>query len=340
MTGISVVVPIYNASAWIREALQSVVEQRCPLDLLEVLAVDDGSTDRSAEIAGSYLASAPIRGRLIRTANGGPSRARNIGWRQARGEWIQFLDADDLLHPEKVAVQAEAAAAQPGGVAIVYSSWQVLLCMGHDWLLQEPVRSPTLDVDPISDLLRSEGFVHAGSALFRKAWLEQVGGFDERYSLIEDVDLMLRIAMAGGEFRRVGGDQPLFFYRRHAGGSLSQQDRRGFVEGCIRNADLVERYCRDHGALTAARAQAVASVYFQAARHYAEWDRSRFLEMVQKLEALCPGFKPGGPPWLRWLSRLVGYPKAEMVAVTSRRVRRALGREGSRHRQVDLEANP
>ena len=94
LPSISAVVPVYNASAWIREALQSVVEQRYPVDLLDILVVDDCSTDGSAEIADSYLASAPVRGRLIRTAKGGPSRARNIGWRQAQGEWIQFLDAD------------------------------------------------------------------------------------------------------------------------------------------------------------------------------------------------------------------------------------------------------
>jgi hypothetical protein len=236
-------------------------------------------------------------------------------------------------------LQAETAAFCSGKVAVVYSSWQVLQRIDQDWLLQEPVRSHTVDVDPLCELISSEGFVHTGSALFRKAWLEQVGGFDERYTLIEDVDFMLRIAMAGGEFCGVGGDQPLFFYRQHTGG-VSQQDRRGFVEGCVRNADLVEGYCREQGALTAARVQAIASVYHQAARQFAEWDRDRFRDVAQKLEGLCPGFRPEGPRPLRWLSGLVGYPRAEMAAVAWRRVRRALGREGSRRRQPDLEARP
>jgi hypothetical protein len=336
---ISVVIPAYNASVWIRETLQSVVEQRYPANLFEILVIDDGSTDGSAEIAESILASTPVRGRVIRTTRGGPSRARNAGWRQARGGWIQFLDADDLLHPEKMAVQAEATHTLSDQVAVVHSSWQILQRIEREWVLLEPVKSPAVDADPLADLLKPEGFVHTGSGLFRRDWLERVEGFDERHWLIEDVDLMLRIAMAGGEFRRVGDDQPLFFYRRDVGGSLSQQDRRGFLEGCVRNANLVECYCRQHGTLTAARAQAVASVYFQAARQFAEWDRGLFQEMVQKLEALCPGFRPEGPPQLRWLSGLIGYPRAEMAAVAWRKVRCGLGRRAPRTGPLDPGAS-
>lgn len=337
LPSISVVIPVYNASAWIRDALQSVVQQRYPADLFEILVIDDGSTDDSAEIADSVLASTHVGGHVIRTTRGGPSRARNAGWRKARGRWIQFLDADDLLHPDKMAVQAEATLSLSDKVAVIYSSWQILQRPEREWVLLEPAKCPMVDADPLGDLLKPEGFIATGSQIFRRTWLERVGGFDERYRQIEDVDLMLRIAMAGGEFRRVGDDQPLFFYRRDTGSSLSQQDRRGFVEGCVRNAELVENYGRENSVMTTAWRQAVASVYFQAARQFAEWDRDRFKEMVQRLEALYPGFRPEGPPQLRWLSGLVGYPTAELVVVAWRKARRGLGRRTPRPGPLDPE---
>jgi hypothetical protein len=223
-----------------------------------------------------------------------------------------------------MAVQAEAVASLSEKVAVAYSSWQSLNLVEREWMTSGSVNSPVVDVDPLSELLTSEGFVHTGAALFSRVWLERVGGFDERHTLIEDVDLMLRIAMAGGQFRRIETDQPLFFYRRGLADSLSQQNRRGFVEGCVRNADLVERYCREHGVLTLARRQAIISVYYQAARQFAEWDRDQFRCLTRKLEALSPGFKPSGPRKMWLLSRLLGYPKAEMLAVAWRKAKHGL----------------
>jgi hypothetical protein len=213
-----------------------------------------------------------------------------------------------------MAVQAEAAVALPDEVAVAYSNWQYLNRIEREWIPLEPVNSPLVDDDPLTELLESEGFVHTGSALFRKAWLERVGGFDERHTLIEDVDLMLRIAMAGGKFNRVGTDQPLFFYRRGLVGSLSQQDKRAFLEGCVRNAELVESYCCGNEVLTSARAQAIASVYFFAARNFIELDRERFEQLARQLESLSPRFRPSEPAYLRWLSRLLGYRNAERLS--------------------------
>lgn len=320
---VSVVIPVHNAEEWIGDSLRSVAAQTYPVDLLEILVVDDGSTDGSAEIVESFLGSGPHRGELIRTTKGGPSRARNLGWRQSRGEWIQFLDADDLLHPDKLAVQAPAAAALSETVAVIHSDWQVLQRSEQKWLLQ-PARSPRVDDDPICELLKDEGFVHTGSALFRRTCLEQVEGFDERHWLIEDVDLMLRLAMAGFEFHRIEVDHPLFFYRRDLPGSLSQQGGYAFLEGCVRNAELVESYCRDNGVLTLAREQAIASVYYLAARNFVELDRDRFEHLSLKLESLSPGFLPSAPAYLRWLSRLMGYRNAERFCLPVRRAFRKL----------------
>ena len=316
---VSVVIPVYNAEEWLAETLGSVLAQNYPQGSYEIIVVDDGSEDRSAAVAREVLGGAAVSHQLLEMGgNTGPSRARNTGWQQARGAWVQFLDADDLLHPDKLAVQALAAMALPEAVGVVYSDWQALQRVEHGWTLVDPVLSPMVDADPLRELLKPEGFVPTGSQLFRRTCLERVEGFDERHRLIEDVELMLRIAMAGFEFHRIEADRPLFFHRRGLPGSLSQQDGRAFLDGCVRNAQLVESYCRENDVLTLARVQAIASVYLLAARNFVELDGERFEQLAGMLEGVSPGFRPSEPVYLRWLSRVLGYRNAERLCLPVR----------------------
>jgi len=317
---LSVVVPLYNAAPWVEQTLASVYGQQHGLEQLELIVVDDGSTDDSAARVQAALAGAPFPAALLRTANGGPSRARNVGWQHARGTWIQYLDADDLLAPGKLAAQARVCAALDNQVAVVYSPWQRYAETNGQWAPTGPVLRPDLGSAPLDGLIESANFIQLGAALFRRAWLERLGGFDERHRLIEDVDLMLRIAIAGGGFTVAPTPQPLFFYRqRHD--SLSRSDQRAFVEGCVRNARMLELHWRGQCELTTARAQRLAEIYFQGARFYADTDVACFEELVRAIEALVPGALPAGPPTLRALSRLIGYRRAEQVATHYRRAK-------------------
>ncbi len=109
---ISVVIPCYNAAAYLRETIESVLAQSVPAR--EVLVIDDGSTDTSAEIAESY--GSPVR--VIRQANQGESVARNRGIDESQGDWVAFLDADDLWLPDKLERQLAAAREQQDVVCI------------------------------------------------------------------------------------------------------------------------------------------------------------------------------------------------------------------------------
>src|SRR2546428_1968701 len=96
---VSVIIPCFNASEWIREALNSVVAQN--YDNLEIIAIDDGSTDDSGDIIRDEFGFV----RLVRTPNRGVSRARNLGTRLSSGQFCQYLDADDVLAADKIRKQ-------------------------------------------------------------------------------------------------------------------------------------------------------------------------------------------------------------------------------------------
>lgn len=113
-TAVSVVIPCYNAARFLPEALHSAVTQTHPP--LEVLVIDDGSTDASAQVAENF--GAPVR--VLRQANQGEAVARNRGFDEASGEWIAFLDADDVWHPTKLERQV---ALMSDNVVCVHSAY-------------------------------------------------------------------------------------------------------------------------------------------------------------------------------------------------------------------------
>src|SRR5262245_40191075 len=118
---ISVIIPAYNAEPWIDKTLVSVFHQTYRADSIELLVIDDSSTDRTNEIVFNCLQNSPIQSRVIKGTYGSPSKARNAGLLVARGNWIQFLDADDLLAADKLERQATCAMSSSAEVAGIYS---------------------------------------------------------------------------------------------------------------------------------------------------------------------------------------------------------------------------
>jgi glycosyltransferase involved in cell wall biosynthesis len=215
---VSVVTPLYKASPWIEATLDSVVRQSYPAESIEIIAIDDASPDDSAEVAAAFLAKHPHPSRVERQAqNSGLLATRNAGFRMASGDWIQFLDQDDLLAPHKLALQASVALNASDDVAVVYSSWQYLRLEQGVWQPSGPVHAPFVDDDPVLRIVEELGFGNVGPALIRKSFLERVGGFELKPNLGEDTDLMLSLACAGGAFRAARSEGPAFLYRQLPG---------------------------------------------------------------------------------------------------------------------------
>lgn len=172
---ISVIIPACNAEAFIQETLQSVLDQSW--ELLEIILVDDGSTDHTAEIAAANPGVT-----VIRQVNQGVAAARNTGIRHARGEYIAFLDADDIWPPEKIAHQVAYMQQHP--------EWGLSYTM-HQCFLDSSIDSIPLWVRP--ELFKEQEPGHVPSALMvTKEALEQVGLFNEDYPVAEDAEWLLR----------------------------------------------------------------------------------------------------------------------------------------------------
>lgn len=200
---ISVVNPAYNASAFLSDAIQSVLEQT--YKKVECLVIDDGSTDETPAIAGRYRKSIWY----IRKENGGVSSARNAGIRASRGELVAFLDADDVWLPHKLEIQSRVLAARPD-VAMCYSGLRHV-----DQELRRLYDEPAAPAGVAlrNTLLLEQPYMSIPStALVKRAVAVEVGLFDERLSTSADTDFACRVALTH-EVAAV--TDPLVLYRRH-----------------------------------------------------------------------------------------------------------------------------
>ncbi len=205
----SVIVPVYNGERYLASALQSVFEQ--DYHPFEVIVVDDGSVDRSADIACSYRAI-----RYIYQSNQGVAVARNVGIAAARGEFIAFLDQDDLWAPNKLSVQID----------YLLKHHDVGYVLARQRLFVEPGTNlpPWLKKGLL--LKDHTGFL-PGTLVVRKTVIEQIGEFDSNYSIADDADWLVRAKDAG--VRMVILPETLHHKRIH-GSNLSSRTQVSYPE--------------------------------------------------------------------------------------------------------------
>ncbi|TAF56612.1 MAG: glycosyltransferase [Oscillatoriales cyanobacterium] len=198
---ISIIIPVYNGAATIGETIVSLQQQtHSPL---EILVIDDGSTDDTVAV---LQAIAEPRLRVVSYANAGQAVSRNRGLELARGEYISFIDADDLWTPDKLADQLAALMAQPRA-AVAYS-WTDHIDQNRQFLRHGP--QLCFEGDVFRKLLYSD-FIGSGSnILVRRSAIVEVGGFDPSLPPAEDWDCWLRLAQ---RFEFVVVPKPQILYR-------------------------------------------------------------------------------------------------------------------------------
>jgi glycosyltransferase involved in cell wall biosynthesis len=315
MTTVSVVIPCFNAGRWIGATLASVAGQTLPA--LEIIVVDDGSTDGSAEVARRAVPGV----RLVQTEHSGPSRARNIGTGLAQGNFIQYLDADDLLASDKLARQVHALERSEADVA--YGDWSALVMREDGGAEPEPRVSHQMGDDPEIALF-TDFWCPPAAYLFRREVVEATGGWNEQLPVIQDARFVLDCALHGARFVYSGGVAA--YYRVHSGDSLSTRDPIAFTRDCFRNALDIDAWWRQHGGLTKPRGDALLKVYGQVARASFRTDAATFEAAYAALRSLQPGYTPAHPWHLALASHVIGYRRAEALAVHYRRVKQTISR--------------
>jgi glycosyltransferase involved in cell wall biosynthesis len=231
---VSVIMPCFNAASYVEEAARSVLEQT--YSSVELVVVDDGSTDGSQAIVARLSEQYPGRLRFAAQANAGPYAARNHGLRLAQGDFIAFLDADDWWRKDFVekmlaAVNADAT------VALAYCGWQNVGLPGRRG---DPYVPPNYELeDKAARFLSSAAPWPIHTALVRRAVIDEVGCFDLDLPTCMDYDLWLRVAVAR-PIRLV--PEVLAFYRHHQSGQITSTQWRQ-----ARNVWLVKRkFVRQH----------------------------------------------------------------------------------------------
>jgi len=210
MSRVSVVIPAYNAGRFIGEALASIRAQT--LGDVEVIVVDDGSTDDTVREAERFSTTLDLA--LIRQSNAGPAAARNVGVRRARGAHCAFLDADDVMLPERLAAQLALFDAD-SDIGLVHTD---LMTFDEGGVIH---RTRKAFSDPcggmVLDRLLMDNFITTSTVMAPRERLIEAGLFGEGRRISEDFELWLRMA---ARWKVAYLDQPLVRYRRRAG-SLS-----------------------------------------------------------------------------------------------------------------------
>ena len=311
----SIIVPCFNAAPWLAETLESALAQTWPVK--EIIVVDDGSTDASLAVARRFEA----RGvRVLSQVNRGASAARNRGLAEATGDFVQFLDADDLLHHRKIEAQLEMLQTRkPGFVA------------SARWGRFETDPSATRFVDtpvfrelaPLEflRLAAEEGhMMHPAGWLTPRGVLDAAGPWDESLSLNDDGEYFARVVLASRGIAFCPEAES--FYRSRIEGSLSGRNDERAKESLLRSAELIASHMLDAEDSNGVRT-AIAALYLRVL--HTIYPASR--RLVQRTEAKIAEFggvvaAPPMGPRAAALARVIGWRMTwRLTALRDRRSR-------------------
>jgi len=305
---VSVVIPCFNAAEFIDEAVASVLSQTHAVE--EIFCVDDGSTDDTLTALHRLRSESPIPLHVLSGPNGGPSVARNRGLERASGNWIQFLDADDLLAPDKLRHQLAlvgSADAVPGFIAAAFRS--INMDTGYEW-------TSSVASDPWLGLLTAKLGI-TSSNLWRADAVRSVGGWRTGMHTSEDPDLMYRLLQSGVSVLR---DPDYFTTLRRREDSQWNRDMRTSYRGWFTFRKEVVDYMRQAGLLTPVHAAEFGQTVWSTLRQLSHRDLDFAVEMHSLVSESAMPVNMTNESWsTTQLYTLFGFGKAE-------RIRRTLAR--------------
>lgn len=235
MRTVSVVIPCFNVEDYVAEAIESVLEQTHPVE--QVICVDDGSTDGTLYVLNQFEHSHPSV-TVLTGSNGGGNHARNRGLEHVLSDYVQFLDADDVLEPNKIEHQVRAATANGREVDVIIGGWQYLELDGHVHKFRPG------DASAMINLARTS-MGRTSSILWKTKSVRDVGGWNEDWASSQETELMYRLLANGATFdydREVRTT-----IRKRAGSVTDNRDVQRF-ERLVRLRVMILDHAHDSGA--------------------------------------------------------------------------------------------
>jgi glycosyltransferase involved in cell wall biosynthesis len=298
---ISVIIPCRNGAAWLGDAIESALSQSWTR--LEIIVVDDASSDGSRDVARRYQGRGVI---ALDSPRRGASAARNTGLQHAGGDFIQFLDVDDVLDRDKIRVQIECLAVAPAG-AVASGAWARFGGQPSEAVLTpEPVwRDFSAPQEFLIASWLGGGMMANFAWLTPRAVLERAGPWDETLSLVDDGEYFCRVLLAASAV--VFCEQARGYYRSAGAPRLSQRRDRAALLSAFTAIDLSCRHLleRDH---SPAAKKACATQYQRFA--YDTYPQAR--DLVARAERRTDELggselRPGGGPAFQLLAKSFGW---------------------------------
>jgi glycosyltransferase involved in cell wall biosynthesis len=305
---VSILIPCHNADRWIAQAIQSALDQTYPHK--EVIVVDDGSTDRSLEVIQSF----GDRIRWETQPNQGGNKTRNRLLELSTGEWLQYLDADDYLLPDKITQQVDDLA-KSLNADVIYSPSVIEF-------FNERSRQEVLPIPPPHDpfiLLARWYLPQTGSPLWKRQAIVEVGGWKPDQPCCQEHELYLRLLMAGKQF--IYCEAAGSVYRQWSESTVCKRDLSETRRRRLAIEDQLEQYLKTSGALTPTRQQAINQARFESARMVWLSDRPWASRIIAQIHQTDPTFVPSGyaaPTFYQLTYKLLGFSLAEHIAATKR----------------------
>lgn len=301
---VSVVVPCYNGARYVRLAVGSALAQNYPN--IEVIVVDDGSTDDSVELLRRTFGD---RVKLISISNSGPSAARNVGLKAAGGDYIQFLDADNMITREKVARSMACFRDRPG-TDLVFTA--IHEPRRHDFTDESDFSAEELQATLDKMRWRTYDLVLPGTGMlaletsqpvFRRAALVECGGWDEDLTVMEDTELVCRMAMRGAVIEPV--EYVGVLYRDHPGERVTRRmrfDNADYFRTVLKMIELTRATGRMSGAIENFSLKYLVWIAaLECVRHGSRAEAERYLAVAAEIRPSLTG------PWVfRWAARVLG----------------------------------
>lgn len=305
---VSVIIPAYNSAKTIEKTLQSVFDQ--DYASMEIIVVNDGSTDNTEQVLSKYY----DRIEYIHQANSGVSVARNTGYSAAKGEYIQYLDADDLLAKGKLSIQIEALKNTNADVA--YGDWIKFTETEQAFKELEIVNRELQGRAEIE--LFTDFWVPLAALLYKRTITEKIGTWNTKLPIIQDARYALDAALNKAIFIYTPG--VMAYYRAHDSGSLSTKNKLAFMLDCFENAKQIDALWRKDYKIDTEKKNAVIQVLRFCVNEFSIHDNNEHKEAIDYILEIEPNYIPENSKGMSAMSKLIGYRNAERIASIKRKL--------------------